>query len=808
MINEIKNAILKFNIKNFLNSLTKKASVKSAILTGFIIGSLTAVLYSVNFFEKIECISIDLRFQLRQNPVLSKNLVVVGLTKECIEKLGTYPIPRHNYAKVIDFIKNSGARSICFDIFFDLPSAEYEDDQKLADAFKRSDNITLPVFTPNKVNFGYNAGNFYITPFLRHNIAEFTNSARRFGHINIIPGSDGKIRHVPAVFLNQDKYIFPMALEAYLQYKNIPREEVVIGKNKLIIRDLTIPLNKESCLLVNYFNPENAIDFLHFELPGEENASGINFFYFTDILNGKISPYFFKDKLVLIGQTCHGLSNSDEYITPFDVMFGAFIQASLINSFLTGDFVKRINPSINFFIIIIFSIIASLFLSRMSLITASISSLSFMVVLFASSVIVFTKTGLLIEVVPAFLSIFLNLILHLIKRIQDTLKLVLQKEVELNIITKVGEKILDIYDISNTPSIVINNITESIPVQACMLYVRNKDDISGKMYLKSEYYSGENEFEIKKEFSEIIDFLTSEIFRTKHPILINDFDQNSEKNSAPTANNPETRIKSILVIPLIIHREIIGIIFLCNKINSRKNTADNFSNNDFVLLKSMICQSAVALENFQLYTDMHELFMSTIKSLVASIDAKDPYTAGHSERVTEIAVMIGKEMGLDPKDFDNLKISAILHDIGKIGISETILCSKTKLTDEEFKIIKSHPSKGEEILKHINEFINIIPGVKHHHERFDGRGYPSGLKGENIPLHSRIIAVADTFDAITSNRTYRQKSNIDVAIAEIQKCSGTQFDPKIVEVFMICYEKYKDIVNGPFWENSEPAISD
>ncbi len=795
------NSILKFQGFNILKLLTQKTAIKTAIFTGFIIGLIMAVLYSLNFFEKIESITIDLRFQLRQNPSLSKNLVVIGLTKECIEKLGTYPIPRKNYAKVIDFIKNSGARSICFDIFFDLPSTEPNDDSILAQSIKKADNVTLPVFTPNKINIGYNAGNFYITPSLRKNIPEFTNSAKRFGHINIIPGSDGKIRHIPAVFLNQDKYVFPMALEAYLQYKNIPHEEVVIGKKTLTIRDLKIPFNSQNCILVNYFNPENAVDFLHFELPGEETASGINFFYFTDVLKGKISPYFFKDKLVLIGQTCHGLSNSDEYITPFDVMFGAFIQASLINSFLTGNFVKRTDLLFNFIFIIFFSIIASVVLSRMNLITASLSSLGVMLLIFFISILIFAKSGLLIEIVPIILSVFVNLIQHLIKRIQDALRLVLQKEVELGIITKVGENILDIYEISNTPSIIINNITESIPVQACMLYTKNKDDKTGEMSLRSEYYRGENECEIKEELFEAIDFLTAEVIKTKHPILINDFNHNLENNGT----NIQSKIRSILVIPLIIHREIIGLIFLCNKVNTRKNMIDNFSNDDFILLKSMICQSSVALENFQLYNNMHDLFMNTIHSLVASIDAKDQYTAGHSERVTEIAEMIGKEMELAPKDYEDLRISAILHDIGKIGISETILCSKNKLTDEEFLIIKSHPTKGEEILSHINEFVNIIPGVKHHHERFDGRGYPSGLQGEEIPLHSRIIAVADTFDAITSNRTYRQKSKVDIAVAEIQRCSGTQFDPKVVEIFLSCYDKYKNLEDGPFWEPPKEA---
>ena len=202
--------------------------------------------------------------------------------------------------------------------------------------------------------------------------------------------------------------------------------------------------------------------------------------------------------------------------------------------------------------------------------------------------------------------------------------------------------------------------------------------------------------------------------------------------------------------------------------------------------------------------------MNSIKALVAAIEAKDQYTAGHSERVTAIAVLIGQELGLSPPVMENLRVSAILHDVGKIGISEKILCSKEKLTDEEFAVIKSHPSKGATILQHLDEFSAIIPGVKHHHERYDGRGYPDNIKGSEIPLPARIIAVADTFDAITSNRTYRRKKNFQFAVDEIMKCAGTQFDPEMVEAFVTCYHKYKNVEDSLLYEEeeAEEAVSE
>jgi HD-GYP domain-containing protein (c-di-GMP phosphodiesterase class II) len=152
-------------------------------------------------------------------------------------------------------------------------------------------------------------------------------------------------------------------------------------------------------------------------------------------------------------------------------------------------------------------------------------------------------------------------------------------------------------------------------------------------------------------------------------------------------------------------------------------------------------------------------------------------------------MVIGMEMGLPGKSAKELEITALLHDIGKIGVSETVLRKAGKLDDSEFAEIKKHPGIGAEILSSIKQLSTSIMGVRHHQERFDGRGYPSGLKGRGIPLFGRIIAVADTFDAMTSNRPYRDRLSDETALAEIKRCSGTQFDPACVEAFISGYTK-------------------
>ena len=231
-------------------------------------------------------------------------------------------------------------------------------------------------------------------------------------------------------------------------------------------------------------------------------------------------------------------------------------------------------------------------------------------------------------------------------------------------------------------------------------------------------------------------------------------------------------------IPLVAKNEIVGVLNL----GSKRPSA--FTPEDLSTVEKLAYQIGVALENSRLITDLEELFIGTVKSLSSAIDAKSKWTAGHSERVTKFAIKIGKGIGFSEKELRDLELSGLLHDVGKIGTYESILDKAGKLTDEEYKIIKQHPAKGAEILLAIKQMKDIIPGVKYHHEFYNGKGYPDGLKGENIPLTARILCVADSVDAMSADRPYRKGRPMDEIIAELKRCSGSQFDPKIVEIFL------------------------
>jgi HD-GYP domain-containing protein (c-di-GMP phosphodiesterase class II) len=183
-------------------------------------------------------------------------------------------------------------------------------------------------------------------------------------------------------------------------------------------------------------------------------------------------------------------------------------------------------------------------------------------------------------------------------------------------------------------------------------------------------------------------------------------------------------------------------------------------------------------------TENHLLFINSVRMLAAAIDAKDPYTRGHSERVARYSIGIGKNLGLPDKEMRDLRISALLHDVGKIGIDDRILRKPGALSEDEFEVMKGHPVKGAAIMSGVAQLIDIIPGMKYHHEKWSGGGYPDGLAGDQIPMQARIVAIADTFDAMTTNRPYQKAMELNYVVDKIKSFGGSRFDPRVVDAFV------------------------
>lgn len=234
---------------------------------------------------------------------------------------------------------------------------------------------------------------------------------------------------------------------------------------------------------------------------------------------------------------------------------------------------------------------------------------------------------------------------------------------------------------------------------------------------------------------------------------------------------------SMLVSPLTGKKSEIGAFIIVQK------PPKEFFANEIKLINTLASHAGLFIENTLIYSEFEELLTGSINCLIKALEASSPWTAGHTERVVHYAMAIGKELNLSRAELERLKIAALLHDIGKIGVPDYILNKPGKLDEEESLIIKGHTMKAEEILLSLKPCGDIIHEIKYHHERWDGKGF-YGLKGEAIPFIARIIAVADAFDAMTTDRPYRKRLSFEEAALEIEKAEGTQFDPEIVKAFL------------------------
>jgi HD-GYP domain-containing protein (c-di-GMP phosphodiesterase class II) len=239
-----------------------------------------------------------------------------------------------------------------------------------------------------------------------------------------------------------------------------------------------------------------------------------------------------------------------------------------------------------------------------------------------------------------------------------------------------------------------------------------------------------------------------------------------------------------LAVPMFFKNKMIGIVGIGKKVNERDYTSDELK-----LLTALVNLSAVSVETARLFTLTKDTYSGVVKSLVSAIEAKDRYTRGHTERVTRYTSIFGTHLGLNEDEMQTLMFGTVLHDVGYIGVREEIIRNPNGITDNERNELERHPEIGVSIIRKLPFMEESIDIVKYHHERYDGRGYPEGLKGDDIPYYARILAICDAFDAMTSERRYRGARSLGEAAQELRDHAGTQFDPELTEAFLQLIDK-------------------
>jgi HD-GYP domain-containing protein (c-di-GMP phosphodiesterase class II) len=290
--------------------------------------------------------------------------------------------------------------------------------------------------------------------------------------------------------------------------------------------------------------------------------------------------------------------------------------------------------------------------------------------------------------------------------------------------------------------------------------------------IKNAIYK-EKSFDFEKLARDLIDLIPS-----VQPVLTDNYFIVNDSSAISGYSYLYPKPYRFLAVRVEHHGEVYGWLGL-----TAFNIDEIFRQSELRLLSSMAEQIAMVIANTELYHDMERFIINVVRSLVYAIEAKDFYTKGHSERVNRYCMMIADKLKMEKDDKNFLHWASILHDVGKIGIPEAILNKPDLLDTEEYNLIKTHPQKGIEILRPIEQLAGSLPGILHHHERWDGKGYPLGLKGEKIPLVARIIGIADTFDALTTNRAYRDAINFHEALSIMEKATGSQLDAHLFKIF-------------------------
>ncbi|MDH5662396.1 MAG: HD domain-containing protein [Elusimicrobiota bacterium] len=375
----------------------------------------------------------------------------------------------------------------------------------------------------------------------------------------------------------------------------------------------------------------------------------------------------------------------------------------------------------------------------------------------------------------------------LIELRKDLSRKVKQRTKALSFLYRIERDVSNKLKMEDVLKVIVEKVSSILNVQTCSILLT--DDTTGKLSI--ECAKGLDEKILKDTELEVGENISGWVVKHNRPILV----KNIEKDTRFAKRSEEKYYnKSLMSVPLATKDKVIGVINVNNKKSRRI-----FNQEDFRLLKQMAAQVAIVIENARLYKSLSDLYMRTIMTLAATIDARDHYTRRHSVMVAKYAVAIAEAMRLPAERVELIRQASHLHDIGKIGVHDFILLKPDKLTDEEWEEIKLHSVKGAEILAPLVVFLNgVIDMVRQHHERYDGKGYPDHYKEGKIDIGARIMAVADSFDAMLSERPYRKAYSKKRAIEELRENSGTQFDPKIVETFLKVLNKEPELTQNSY----------
>jgi CHASE2 domain-containing sensor protein len=685
--------------------------------------------------------ALDYRFRLASKGGDTSEIVIIDISDESIQKLGTWPWPRSYYAKLIDILNQAKAKVIGLYIIFSTPNPKQ--DHQLTEAIKNAQNVIMVAhpMMPTQMSF---TRDIMTVDQIQCPIDEIAQGAKGIGHIAVVYDNDGIVRRVPALLRTKDKTLLAFGIEIALVYQGEGHRRIGLDRDSLQVNSTKIPLDSKGNMLINYTGGPHSFT----EIP------------YHRVIDGEVPMDFFKDKIVLVGFTASGLS--DSWATPFinqGGMSGIELHANIINTVLDKGFFMHFNGRQNAFLILFLGVLSGFIFYRFPR-TATAFLIVMISLICSVSLYLFLKRRILLETIPLLSVLFATYIPITLIKSREYKMGIWKRDLEISAVFKIGEVIKDskgnIEEFLESVCRLIRNLAR---VEACYV-ILNREDKKIIIDESNQQISGHS---VNQE-------IVQKVLQTGRPIILIDRDPKISR----TTGTMYVQIKSI--------NDVYGVLFL--------ERDGSFDTRDLQLASIFTNYIAFILEKNTMLHKAQEAYIQAIQAMANVIEVKYPYIHRHSCQVSKLAEKMATILNVPKDEIEAIRYATIIHDLGMIGIPEDILHKSDPLTTEQRLYLESHPEMGIEIIRPMIFLKTAIPIIRHHHERYDGKGYPDGLAGDEIPVGSQILAVADSFVAMLSDRPYRQARGREEAISELKRQAGSQFNPKVVGAL---FESLKEV---------------
>lgn len=725
-----------------MRSIFRYKGIGVGVLAAILIIILTYSGLFTDVLQRLEHWALDYRFRLTCSDMDSSEIVIVAVDDESIRKLGRWPWPRSYHAQLIDILNRAKSRIIGLDIIFSTP--DQQEDSQLIAAIRKAQNVIIAAYPtlPTRMSF---ARDILTVENIQGPVKEMAESARGIGHIAVVHDNDGIVRRIPAALRARDKTLLAFGVEIALACGQPQPRKIEFGRESLQVNSIKIPLDSHGNMVVNYKGGTHTFT----EVP------------YHRVINGEIPPDIFKDRIVLVGLTAGGLA--DAWSTPFiyeGEMSGVELNAHVIYTVLNREFFTHIDKRLSGIFILSLGIFAGFIFYRFPR-QGTIFLLLAILTVFSASLYLFLKKRILLEVVPLVSVLVVTYVpLILIRSREDTAEIA-KRDLEMSALYTTGELIKNAGNHSKEfPGFVCRLLKNLRGVDSCHVILHQER----KNAVIDENGPDASERLVNQE-------IVQRVLQTGEAIL---------QDNDPGTTGPGGG----MYVPIKFGHTVYGVLFLKGK--------GQFTQRDQDFAAIFTDYLAFILEKSSMADKAQQSSLQAAQALLSLAETKYAYIREHSTEVSRLATKMAGILKMPENERKALHYAALLHDLGMTGIPEDIVYRSEPLTVDQRLYLESHPEMGLQVIGQMPFFDAAVPIIRHHHERYDGKGYPEGLAGDEIPLAAQILAVADSFVAMLTDRPYRKALGRKEVLTEIKGQAGSQFSAEAVRALLQALDEEDD----------------